>query len=235
MKRWLLLVVGLIVALIVLVLTAPTASGQKIGQEKRPAESAKLKRVAVMPMAFQEGQQTAKNEEATGTYRTALLGALEKLGLEVIDPGKVNAAWRGLTGELFDPTKFALPSPAALISLGKELAADFVVVSRCSWRVRSLWVGVGPKTKAHARVDLWIVDVARSEFSLKAENVLSDSTEREPGWKTAVTILVLPVSFVSGGPKTPHLKRSGVLSLMKALEPWAEKQSPNSIKITADK
>ncbi|MEK7548433.1 MAG: hypothetical protein AAB499_00860, partial [Patescibacteria group bacterium] len=155
------------------------------------------------------------------------------MGLEVVDPGKVNAAWRQVTGELFDPVKFALPNPADLVAVGKELGADFVLMSRCAWRVRSLWVGVGPKTKAHSLVDLWVVDVGKSEFSLKAEAVASDSTEVEPGWKTAVTILIVPISVVSGGPKTPHLKRSGVLSLMKALDPWAEKQSPTNVKIGA--
>ena len=227
MKKWLLL--------FVLVALPITSQAQKIGQEKPNPPPVQLKKVAVLPMAFREGDKEATNGEAIGAYKSALIGTFEKLGMEVVDQSRVNATWRELNGSLFETAKFELPKPEMLVSLGRKLGADYVVVTRCLWRVRSVWVGVGPKTKANATIDLWIVDIAKSEYSLKADSIKSDSTEKEPGWKTAGTGLALPVSFVSGGPKTPHSKRSGVLSLMKALEPWIEKQAPDKIKINSGK
>ncbi|MEX2012325.1 MAG: hypothetical protein WD970_01030, partial [Patescibacteria group bacterium] len=48
----------------------------------------------------------------------------------------------------------------------------------------------------------------------------------------AVDLLVAPVSMFSGGPKTDHEKKSGVLALTKALDPWIQKVTNNgTIKI----
>lgn len=226
-----------LVFLLAALILSVAAPAQKIGGARSNQSLSQLKRVAVLPLMFRESdkgdEHEAGNEEAIGAYRSSLLGVFEKLGMEVIDSGKVNAAWQRLNGQLFNPARFELPSPETLLGLGKELGVDFVVVSRCHWRVRSVWIFFGPRTKVAATVDLWIVDVARSEFSLQADTVKSDSTEREPAWKTTVTVFIAPISLFGGGPKTAHLKRSGVLSLTKAIEPWIEKHSPGKIKIEA--
>src|SRR3989338_7599297 len=132
MKKWLLL--------FVLVALPITSQAQKIGQEKPNPPPVQLKKVAVMPMAFREGDKEATNEEAIGAYEKALLGALEKLGMQTTDAAKVNASWRELTGSLFETDKFELPKAETLVAFGKKIGVDYVVVSRCSWRVRSVWV-----------------------------------------------------------------------------------------------
>ncbi|MEK9167461.1 MAG: hypothetical protein AAB613_01845 [Patescibacteria group bacterium] len=205
-------------------------SAQKIGTTA-PTMSAKQPKVAFLPLMFQEGDRESDNKTAIAAYESSLFDAFSKLGMERLGP-VVNFAWRELKGSIFSTTAFELPDPANLVKLGQKVGADYVVVSRCKWNVRSVWVGVGPKTKATAKVDIWIVDISKSEFALKADGIESDSTEKEPGWKTAVTIIILPISVVSGGPKTPHLVRSGQLSVAKGIKPWLEKmQTPSKIRI----
>ena len=166
-------------------------------------------------------------------YKKALYGTFERIGIARISQARANNAWRNMKGSTFSTSLFQMPKPEDLVQLGKELGADYVVVSRCHWKIRTPWVGLGPKTKAHATVDLWIIDVAKSEFALKADQIKSDSTEKAPEWRWAVDLFVAPISVFSGGPKTDHQKRSGVLSLGKALQPWLEKMKvgENSIKI----
>lgn len=209
-------------------------AAQKIGSSAANHPSVQVKRVAILPLMFRDGDKETDNPEATGAYRTALFAAFEKLGMERIDEGKVNGVWRELTGSSFDSGSTSLPEPEKLVQLGRRLAVDYVVVSRCQWKIRSPWVGLGPKTKAIATVDLWIVDVSKSEFSLKAKEE-SDSTKREEAYETAIALLVAPITIVSGGPKSPHMKRSGVMALTKAIVPWLKKQSPDKIKIDGKK
>lgn len=217
--------------LVVIVALVATASAQKIGAKDPIAPTVKLKSVAILPLMFREGDSESTNKTAIDAYRTSLSDVFAKLGMEQIDQGKVNGIWQRSNGQMFDPSRFDLPTPEDLVKFGKDLGVDYVVVSRCSWTIRTPWVGLGPKTKAISKVDLWIIDIAKSEFALKADAVTSDSTEKEPGWKSAVSLLVAPISVFSGGPKTPHMTRSGQLSLAKALDPWIGKQAPSKIRI----
>lgn len=199
---------------------------QKIGATPKDSVTA-TKKVAILPLMFRErdkGEEESTNTTAINDYTKALNGAFEKLGIEIVEPSRVSAGWREMTGQPFDTRHFTLPDAADLVAFGKRLGVDYVLVSRCLWHIRTPWVGLGPKTKANATVDLWLVDVHQSEFALKAEEVKADSTEKEPLWKTGVTIFIAPISVVSGGPKTPHMQRAGVLGLAKAIQPWAEKQ-----------
>jgi hypothetical protein len=106
--------------------------------------------------------------------------------------------------------------------MGKRLKVDYVVASRCHWLVRSPWVNLGPKTKAVATVDMWVIDVAKSEFALKAEGKQADNEEKTPAWKWAVDLFIFPMSPFGGGPKTPKQERSSLVALGKALQPWLD-------------
>jgi len=203
-------------------------SAQKIGSTTVATAPKGLKKVAMLPLMFRErdkgDDEECTNATAIDSYQKMLAGVFEKNGVEVVDTSRTNAMWREMTGQLFETKAFQMPRAEDLVSLGKRLGVDYVLTSRCLWQVRTIWVGVGPKTKVNATVDLWLVDVANSEFSLKADTVKADNTEKEPLWKTGVTLFVAPVSVVSAGPKTPHMQRAGMTALEKALLPWTEQQ-----------
>lgn len=216
--------------IVVALVNAPNA--QKIGTAKT---GDKMKQVAFLPLMFHEmdggHDGTSTNETAIGTYAKNLYGVFERLGIERFEQAAVNARWRTLNGTMFAAEAFQTPPATALVELGKSLGVDYVVVSRLAWKIRSPWVGLGPKTKAHATLDLWVVDVNKSEFALKADEVKADSTEKAPDWKWAVDLLVAPVSMFSGGPKTPHMQRSATIVLGRAINPWVTKQVTASNKI----
>ena len=209
-----------------------TLGAQKIGAPT-PATTAKQPKVAFMPLMFWEidkGEREYVNT-ARDPYEKALYGTFEKLGMERLGP-VVNFAWKELKGSVFDTALFQLPEAADLVALGKKVGADYVVVSRCKFAVRSDWQGLGWKTRADATVDLWVVDVASSEFALKQVGIFSNSREKSPDWRLAVDLFVAPISAFSGGPKTDHEKKAGLLSLGKAIQPWLEKmQTSGKIKI----
>lgn len=214
-----------LLALLLFALLGIPAQAQTIGGASQVV-SKSVQKVAIMPMVFRESDKgdegECRNETAIEAYSKTLVNAFVKLGLQQMDDGLVNATWRNVSGGLYSPN-MGMPDAEKLVRLGKELKVDYVVFSRCHWRISSVWQGLGPKTRASATVSLWIVDVAKSEFALKADEIVSGSTEKEPGWKTGVTLLVAPISVVSGGPKTPHMVRAGNLSFTKAIEPFFAK------------
>ncbi len=222
----------LLIVLTALWLLLPVvATAQKIGSTATINTAKGLKKVAMLPLMFRErdkdDSEECTNTTAIDSYQKILTGVFEKLGIEVVDVSQTNAMWREITGQLFETKEFQLPRAEDLVALGKRLGVDYILTSRCLWQVRTIWVGLGPKTKANATVDIWLVDVANSEFLLKADTVKADDTEREPMWKTGVTLFVAPISVVSAGPKTPHMQRAGTTALEKALLPWVEQQQAN--------
>lgn len=208
-----------------------TTFGQKIGAKDPVVTPSKLKTVAVLPLMFRKGDSVSNNKTAIDAYEATLFDAFTKIGIEQIDQAKVNGTWHRSTGQMFDPSRFELPNPEDVVKFGKDLGVDYVAVSRCRWDVKSIISIKGLQTRVKATTDIWIIEVVKSEFSLKSEGEVTDSREKIPGWKTAISLLVLPITFVSGGPETPHMVRSGQLAVAKALDPWLAKQSPNKIKI----
>lgn len=205
-----------------------TLNAQKIGAAKPAAPSTRAPKVAFMPLMFWESDKGEREYtlSAREPYEKALYGSFEKLGMERLG-AYVNFAWKELKGSVFETALFQLPEGADLVSLGKKVGADYVVVSRCKFTVRSDWQGFGPKTRADATVDLWVVDVANSEFALKQTGIFSNSREKAPDWRAAVDLFIAPISAFSGGPKTDHEKKAGLLSLGKAIQPWLEKMQTN--------
>ncbi|MCR4277525.1 MAG: hypothetical protein NUV80_02250 [Candidatus Berkelbacteria bacterium] len=220
-----------LILLIATVVLAVTVSAQKIGVKDPVEPTVKLKSVAILPLMFRKGDSESKNKTAIDAYRDNLLDAFTKLGIGQVDQARVNASWQRSIGQMFEPSRFDLPIPEDVVKFGQDLGVDYVVASRCRWDVKSLITWKGLQTRVRAKVDLWIVDIAKSEFSLKVDGIETDSRENIPDLKAAISLLILPITFVSGGPETPHMVRSGQLSVAKALDPWIEKQSAGKIRI----
>lgn len=220
----------LVLATLCLAALSLGALAQKIG-DSGTTTTVRVKHAAVLPIAFFRNGDLYDHKEPIDAFKDDLNAVLTKYAIDTVDEPHVRAAWQQATGMPFDDKQDQLPDPKDLLKVGHELGVDYVIFARCKYHVNSVWQGLGPKTHADARVDLWIVDVANSEFALKAEDVKGGDTEHEPGWKTAVTLLVAPISPISGGPETGHMKVAGVVALDKALAPWVEKQESGTTKI----
>jgi RNase H-fold protein (predicted Holliday junction resolvase) len=170
--------------------------------------------MAVLPWIFEKGTDTAVR-----TGKETLEKLLSGSGLEVMPEGRVTSAWINQLGYTV-PDK-ELPQPADLLKLGQALKVDFVMAGKASWHSRSIWVGLGPKTKSTCTVDVIIVDVRSQALVLNNRNIKMDSTAKEDTLKALGTLFVSSIfTVVSGGPKTPHEQRAVQLGIGKALEPW---------------
>ena len=179
----------------------------------------KPKTIAVLPFAMAKGTDGAK--KATKDY---LNDVLTKAGFEIVSEARTTTAWKGLGQTVdYDDKKDLPPLPPAkaLLALGEKMGTDYVLAARAMWHTKSVWVSLGPKTKSDCTVDMMIVDVGKKEVALDAKGVKMDSTAKEDALKAAGTILLTPLfTVVSGGPKTPHETRAGVLAVAKAISPW---------------
>jgi hypothetical protein len=197
-------------------------------------EVERVKSVAVLPWSLQGGTETAVE-----TAKKTVTALFEGAKYEVIPDPRVRTAWEddlrmpAAKGVVKDKEALPnLPEPRDLLELGKRLGVDIVCAGRASWHTRSIWVGLGPKTKADCTVDVIIIDVAKGEVILSAEGVKADSTKREKGIETAAALLVSAgFTALSGGPKTPHQQRSAQNAISLALEPWLKTTAPSSRKI----
>ncbi|MFA6082513.1 MAG: hypothetical protein WC773_03835 [Patescibacteria group bacterium] len=192
-------------------------------------------KVAVLPWVFTENGRATNSTKSSAvtTVEKMVVDLLAKVGLERVDDGKVTGVWsRDLGKEL--PTGAAFPDDRDLLALGQKLDVDYVMVGNCAWRVRSVWVGFGPKTKAECEVSVRVIDVKAGVVDYKTV-ANSDSTKKEDPLAIAGTLLITPIfTFVSGGPKTPHMQRSGGFATAKAVGGWATKFATTGQKIKID-
>lgn len=195
-------------------------------QEPTPAQ-AKIPSIAIFPWAY------AENEKGTseGGITTAknLLRALceEQAGWIIIPEAQSRRVWNETAETPWqdtyeDPADLAqLPKPSELLAFGKAAGADYVFAGRLRWHVKSIWVGLGPKTKAAATVDCMIVDVSKEEVALDVKAFDSGSVKAERWYETAGALLLTwGITLFSGGPKTPHIQKAGVKAIGGATEPF---------------
>lgn len=180
----------------------------------------KPKTVAMVPISMALGTDGAK--KATREY---LETVVTKAGFEILPTARTAAAMTSVGIIVPDDERVKqlppLPAPKDLLSIGQKLGCDYVIAARATWHTRSIWVSLGPKTKSDCTVDMMIVDVKKQEVALDAKAVKMDSTAKEDALKAAGTVLLTPLfTAVSGGPKTPHETRAGVLAMAKAISPW---------------
>lgn len=222
MKKILLLVVCL--GLIVL----GAAQTKIVDDGDKPRD---LLKAACFPPIYTEGGKACTNKTAIDTINQTARELIQGIGMEWVDEGRVNNA---LQSSELDSERKELPTGAELLRLGKALNVDYIISYRCDWRIRSPWVGLGPKTKAHAKVDFVIVDVKQGT-ELKIEGKETDSTKKEAGWETAGALLLTPIfTAVSGGPKTPHMQRSGQMAFLQSIEKWSSQFGTPSRKIKTE-
>jgi hypothetical protein len=193
----------------------------------RAQEPIKVPKVAIYPWTFAENEK-GTSEAGISTVQTLLKKLFEvRGGCEVISDVISKAAWKELNyGDIpltvEDPGQVPLiPDAKKLLEFGKRVGADYVCAGTVSWRVRSVWVGLGPKTKADATVSVTIVNVAKSEVALEVKDANSNSTKAEKWYESAGAILIAwGITLFSGGPKTPHIQKAGVKGIGVATEPF---------------
>ncbi len=190
-------------------------------------EAVQVPKVAIYPWSFAENER-GTNPTAVETARSTLQKLFERRAqFEVISPARCAAAWRELGYEEIPETveePGQLPAtydPKKLLEFGKKVGADYVCAGTLAWRVRSVWVGLGPKTKANAVVNVMIVDVRKAELALDVRGFDSDSTKAEKWYETAGALLVTwGITLFSGGPKTPHMQNAAIKAIGGATDPW---------------
>jgi len=194
-----------------------------------PAQKTEIQvpKIAVYPWCFAENER-GTNEQAVRSVQELLRKSFEnRAGMEIIPEARCRAAWIQLGNEdipltVEDPGQLPrLPSAKKLLEFGEVLGADYVCAGTVAWRVRSVWVGLGPKTKAEATVNVIIIDVKRKEIVLDVRDFSSGSSKAEKWYETAGALLVSwGITLFSGGPKTPHMQRAGIVAVGAAIEPF---------------
>lgn len=204
---------------------------QKVEDDKSaaPAQKAEIRvpKIAVYPWCFAENER-GTNEQAVRSVQELLHKSFEnRAGMEIISEARCRTAWLQLGNDdipltVEEPGQLPrLPSAKKLLEFGEALGADYVCTGTVAWRVRSVWVGLGPKTKAEATVNVVIIDVKRKEIVLEARDFSSGSNKAEKWYETAGALLVSwGITLFSGGPKTPHMQRAGVIAVGAAIEPF---------------
>ncbi len=182
----------------------------------RNAGAVQVETMAMLPWDFEQGTQGAVK-----TGKEFLASVLSKSQIETLSEVKTLAGWEEANGTSWSEDKKDLPSPAQMLRTGNKLNVDWVMSGRAVWHTKSVWIGLGPKTKSDCTVDVRIVDVKNKEVVLDAKKVRLDDTAKEDTLKALGTVFVSGLfTMVSGGPKTPHEQRAVQLAMGKAMEPW---------------
>ncbi len=208
-------------------------------QDKKPTDESSEVRadspetVAILPWIYENGTSGAQTA-AKEFLETALTQSpfFREGSFQIIPEARVALTWTNDMGH--DPSSEGteLPTPKQLLILGEKLGVDWVITGRASWHTRSVWIGLGPKTKSDCTVDMLIVDVRKKELSLDARKVKMGNAAKDPPLKAATAVLLglvsangrffsaLPLTLVSGGPKTPREQSAVQLALANAIGPW---------------
>ena len=186
--------------------------------------------VAILPWIYENGTPGAQIA-AKEFLNTALTVSpfFRADSFQIIPEERVIQTWTKDMGHALDSERTEIPTPKELLKLGQKLGVDWVITGHALWHTRSLWIGLGPKTKSDCTVDMVIVDVKNKELSLDARKVKMGSTPTDPPLKAATAVLLglvggggvaaLPL-LVSGGPKTPREQSAVRLAIAHAMGPW---------------
>lgn len=187
----------------------------------------KVTTVAIFPWTFAENER-GTSDTALSTAQDVLRKLFEKRGgFEIVSEARCKAAWKEI-GEKEVPLTVEelgqlpnLQDAKTLLKFGELLGVDYVCSGTLGWTVRSVWVGLGPKTKAHANINVVIIDVKKKEIALEQRDFKSDSTRAEKWYETAGALFVTwGITLFSGGPKTPHMQNAAVKGIGAATDPF---------------
>jgi hypothetical protein len=220
-------------------LIAPVQQGQQPppaqqGTTQTTPQAPAVRKVAIIPWSMKDGV-----EEARKVCSETVDNLFKGVNYEPQSPTLVKTTWEETLGQAklkdtYDGSDNlpSLPTAKDLLALGETLKVDLVCAGRAKWHTKSVWVSLGPKTKADCTVDIMIVDVLNKEVVLEAHDVKADSTRTEKGLETAASLLIsFGFTAFSGGPKTPHQKRAGQLAVMLAMDPWLKTEAQRRKKI----
>ena len=179
------------------------------------------RRVVIIPFAYRGGTDSARE-----TARETVDKFFEQAGYDRITINKDDIPWtanENLVGNENDPLP-RMPSERVMRHIGEVEHADLVVAGEVYWHTRSIWVSLGPKTKATAYVNLRMVALGdHAPTTLNVHDIAGSDTDEESAFATAASILTGGlVTIVSGGPETPHQQRAVQIALSRAFEPWLE-------------
>jgi len=195
-------------------------------------------KVAIYPWSFAENEK-GTNQQGIETSQKLLHQLFtDRLEMQIIDETRCAKAWIETANKVWKDTyddpkqQPALPSAKQLLTFGERAGADYVCAGRLTWKVKSIWVALGPKTKANAYLDCRIVNVKNKTVELDVKQFDSDSTRAEKWYETAGSILVTwGITVVSGGPKTPHIQRAAIKAIGGATEPFVTTYGKKATKI----
>lgn len=189
--------------------------------------------VAILPWIYENGtpgaRMTAKEFLETALTKSQFF---REDSLRIIPETRVMLTWTNDMGRVTSSEGTELPTPRDLLKLGEKLGVDWVIAGHARWHTRSVWIGLGPKTKSDCTVDMLIVDVKNKELSLDARKVKMDSAPRDNPLKAATAAVLgflgargwlsptLPFTVLSGGPKTPREQNAVQSAIARAIEPW---------------
>jgi len=218
------------------ILTALVASLSMLATPALEPES--RPKVAIYPWSYAENEK-GTNQGGVDTSEKLLHQLFtEKLNMQIISETASAKAWIDTAGKVWKDTydnpkdQPALPSAKQLLAFGEKAGADYVCAGKLTWKVKSIWVALGPKTKATAKLDCRIVNVKNKTVELDVKQFSSDSTRAEKWYETAGSVLVTwGVTVVSGGPKTPHMQRAAIKAIGGATNPFVTSYGQKAEKI----
>jgi hypothetical protein len=208
---------------IIAALALAPQTGKHIDSDAPTTSNAQVKTVAVLPWMYRGGTGTAVQ-----TAKDTINLFFDKAKYEQVPQVRVTNAWENQLGKPAvktdgkeDEPMPDLPSAKDLLALGRQMHVDMVCAGKVKWHTKSVWISLGPKTKADATVDVMLVDVNKEEVALEQHDIHADDTRRESGLETAGALfLTMGITAFSGGPATPHQQNAVRNALGLAFEPW---------------
>jgi len=180
------------------------------------AQDRPLGSAVVYPIVY---SRNSGSETSRQTGVRSVREVLQKKGYTLISNTVAANAWRKMG--LILPSTDNTANIRDIIRFGKSIKAHYVVTPVFDFHSRSIWVGLGPKTVSTATVDIVITDVEQGKTVYDREDISARSDEKFDAVKAGLDLLLTPlVTFVSGGPKTPHEQRAVQIAVAKALKDW---------------
>ncbi|MFQ3588126.1 MAG: hypothetical protein SNJ76_10765, partial [Fimbriimonadaceae bacterium] len=198
--------------------SAPLHAGSSpFAQDAQPRS---VPKVALFPWSYCENE-SGTSSAGIQMAENVLRRLFEDQGQMAVQPlAESRAAWNAAGGQpwisvIEEPKdQPQIPNAALLLKFGRTAGVDYVAAGRIYWHVRSVWVGLGPKTKANATIDVTIIDVNKGEVAYEVRNFKSDSNKAEKWYETGGALfLTWGITLLSGGPKTPQIERATAIGL----------------------
>jgi len=166
------------------------------------------------PWAFKKGTKTARI-----TAVKTVEELIRRANYASVPGTTAASAWSAIRYKM--PVVGSMPTRAALRAFGAKTRANQILYGSVTWRTRSIWVNLGPKTISTATVNAYVYDVRQNKVVFQNRNVSGRSDEKSNGYKVAAALLLTPiVTAVSGGPATPQEQRAVQIALGLAFRGW---------------